>query len=387
MSIPRRSTFFLFLILLLTVALAFTVSTASGRGGPKVKDAEVSVEDISFIDIVTYETGFTFADTEVGGLSGITYDPARDVYYALSDDRSEIDPSRFYTVDIEVVNGQLQVDFVDVTFLRDRHGDLFAPFAIDPESIELAHPGQLYVSTEGDDIDPPIDPAIMRFNPVGRQTVALPVPDKFLYSDGGNSVRDNLGFESLTTTPNGRYLYVATENALELDGPISSLDDPSPSRFLQYHMPRRDPLAEYVYCVNPIPQAPVPPTAFADHGLVDISALDNSGTFLTMERSFAVGVGNTILLFEATTDGATDVSAIPALNLDGCPTGAIEPMDKELIVDLEAELGVDPDNLEGMALGPWLSPDSRLLILVSDNNFNPGQTTQFIALEIELSQD
>jgi hypothetical protein len=37
-----------------------------------------------------------------------------------------------------------------------------------------------------------------------------------------------------------------------------------------------------------------------------------------------------------------------------------------------------------MIFGPVL-PDGRItLILVSDNNFNPTQTTQFIALAVEL---
>ena len=39
-----------------------------------------------------------------------------------------------------------------------------------------------------------------------------------------------------------------------------------------------------------------------------------------------------------------------------------------------------PDNVEGMTLGPELDDGRKVLILVSDNNFNPNQITQFIAL-------
>jgi hypothetical protein len=118
---------------------------------------------------------------------------------------------------------------------------------------------------------------------------------------------------------------------------------------------------------------------------VEIEALDNAGTFLAMERSFATNVGNTIFLFEASTEGATDVSGITALNLEGCPTEGMQPMHKELLVDLEADLGIVPDNVEGMTFGPMLSRQHRLLVLVSDNNFNDSQTTQFIALKVELA--
>ena len=73
------------------------------------------------------------------------------------------------------------------------------------------------------------------------------------------------------------------------------------------------------------------------------------------------------------------------------PNGVIEPpvpftpVTKRLILDVEADLGIEPDNLEGMAFGPAL-PDGRLpLVLVSDNNFSAGQATQFIVLAVELT--
>jgi hypothetical protein len=55
-----------------------------------------------------------------------------------------------------------------------------------------------------------------------------------------------------------------------------------------------------------------------------------------------------------------------------------------MVADFEQDLGVDPDNLEGMAWGPTLPDGRALLIVISDNNFNPDQTTQFIALAVEL---
>ena len=61
-------------------------------------------------------------------------------------------------------------------------------------------------------------------------------------------------------------------------------------------------------------------------------------------------------------------------------------MTKRLILNVEEDLGIEPDNIEGMAFGPAL-PDGRLpLILVSDNNFAITQTTQFIVLALELAE-
>jgi hypothetical protein len=380
------------MLLLLLLATVLLTAAAVGRApaSPGVVTAgPYTVIDVEALGLVTFPTGTTFAETEVGGLSGITYDAARGVYYALSDDRSEIDPARFYTVAIDVSDGQLDegdVEFLEVTFLRDQQGDLFAPLSLDPEGISLAQPGQLFISTEGDaNISPVIDPFVNRFNPAGKQNRALVVPAKFL-PDGAQTfgVRDNLGFEGLTAMPGRKTLAAATENALHQDGPKSTLTDTSPSRVLFYSLRGFGPGAEYVYCVAPIPQAPIPPTAFADNGLSELLAIDDSGTFLAMERSFAVGVGNTVILYETSIEGATDVADIEALGLSGCPTSGIAPMSKELVADFELDLGVVPDNLEALTFGPLL-PDGRLLMIaVSDNNFNPSQTTQVIALAVEL---
>src|ERR1700743_2940884 len=48
------------------------------------------------------QVGFdaVFDGTVIGGLSAISYDPGRQLYYVISDDRSEKNPARFYNVRI-----------------------------------------------------------------------------------------------------------------------------------------------------------------------------------------------------------------------------------------------------------------------------------------------
>ena len=360
------------------------LAEASDVHSHHVHGEQMTVAAVEALGMVTYSTGFSYAGTEVGGLSGVAYDPARGVYYVISDAKGDEDgPSRFYTLDIDLGDGSLDegdVTFTDVTFLRQRGQRLFPEGAADAESIVLPRPGQLFISTEGDmEADPEIDPFINRFNVTGRQNYALPIPEKFL-AGGANSVQDNLAFESLTALPDGRTLFAATESALEADGPASSLTESSPARVLELSLAPTGAGREFVYVVDPIPQPPDPPGSFADNGLVELQALDAHGTFLAMERSFAVGVGNTIKLFEISTEGATDVSGMDVL---GDP-GTYDPMSKRLVADLEADLGIDPDNVEGMRFGPTLPDGRRSLILVSDNNFNPAQTTQIIALAVTL---
>ena len=56
---------------------------------------------------------------------------------------------------------------------------------------------------------------------------------------------------------------------------------------------------------------------------------------------------------------------------------------ESLIIDLAKtpDVGV-VDNIEAMSWGPPLSNGKRSLILVSDNNFDPAQITQFLAFEV-----
>ena len=375
-------------------ALGAFVSNALGLSIDACMEADrKTVANIDYLGMVIFETGFMFEATELGGLSGITYDSQRGVYYALSDDRNQFNPARYYTLSIDLSDGALDdgdVSFQKVTTLLDDSGSPFAENSIDPEGIVLASPGFLYISSEGDvNATQPIPPFVNRFNLPGRQTQSLPVPEKFLPNAGGTSgVRDSLAFESLTVTPTRRFLYTATENALAQDGPVAGLAQGSLSRMLEYDVKLKRPGLEFVYVVDPVAEVPIPPEAFRNNGLVELQALDNTGTFLAMERSFSVGVGFTIKLYEVLTQEATDVSGVDDLFDENTGTpGDFVPVQKRLLLnfaELGAELGSEFDNLEGMTIGSMLSDGRLQLIVVSDNNFNPVQQTQFIALALEL---
>ena len=360
-----------------------TYSPLAGPEYPNDTELRLHVTDIDLLGMTTFPTGYAFDDTVVGGLSGLLYTSGRDSYSAISDDRSETNPARFYTLSIDLNDGVLSEG--DVTFngyvtLESDAGEPFVENSIDPEGIVFANGSRYFVSSEGNtSAEPPVDPSIREFSFVGSQTAELPLPEKYLPdADGTWGARNNLAFESLAVSPNQRYLYTAVENALVQDGAVSTLEHGSPARILQYDLATGTPVHEYVYWVEAIPQAPIPADGFADNGLVDIQPLDNNGSFLVMERSFAVGVGNTIRLYQIQTQGAFDVLGIDSLQEAEVDINTIA-VRKELLLDL-AELGIQPDNVEGMTFGPLLADGRQSLILVSDNNFNEAQSTQFIAL-------
>ena len=386
MLFPTRSRLSIILIFLLVssgllAAAGFGAQSVTAKAGTD----QVTLASYELIGTVSIPTGAQFQDTEIGGLSSITYDSKRGVYYAISDDQGTIDPVRYYTLDIDVSDGQLDpgdITFLDLTFILDPSGQPYSPGSLDPEGLTLAHEGSLYFSSEGFAArTPPVNPFINRMNLNGMHNRSLVIPDKFLPTST-KGVRNNLGFESLNVTPDQKSLVTASEAALVQDGPAANLGQSSFARILQYRLSSGQPGAEYVYVVNPVAEIPSPADQFRVNGLVELLPLDNLGTMLALERSFSVGAeggGNTIWLYEIKTQGATDVSGMFSLLNE-----TFTPVTKRLILNVEVDLGIEPDNIEGMAFGPAL-PDGRLpLILMSDNNFAASQTTQFIVLAVEL---
>ena len=364
--------------LLVALAGALTLLAAGPAAAPAALDRGPAPE-LEFVGQAIVATGTQFEGTEVGGLSGIAYDAARNVFYTLSDDPSQIDPARFYTLRIDVSAGAFDptdVHVLDVTTLDAPNGQPFPAQSLDPEGIALTKDDTLVVTSEGF-ANRLIDPFVREFELDGDFLGSLPVPEPFLPNAAATrGVRQNLGFESAATAPNGRFFFTGTEAALVQDGPPATLAAGSPARLLRYNLQTNRLDRQYVYWTDPIAAAPVPPTAFAVSGLVELLPLNNE-FLLSMERSFSVGVpgtGNSIRLYRVALPGATNVDGVAAL---AGALGAIRPAEKTLLFDLDT-LGIPLDNVEGMAFGPDLPDGRRSLILVSDNNFAAAQFTQFL---------
>ncbi|MEA5504628.1 5'/3'-nucleotidase SurE [Halotia wernerae UHCC 0503] len=380
-----------------------TGATEPGKTIPNVEFLRQQIFNTGFIPSGTAGT-VNRVSTPLGGLSGVTYDAANNSYYAIADDRSQVASARFYTFTTDS-----QVTFTNVTPLKDSNGNFFALNSLDPEGIALTNNGTVFISSEGE-VNPAVgrvtDPFIKEFSLTkGQEVLSLPVPTKFLpvvqdtnnngVVDAGDTqisgVYNNLAFESLTITPDQKTLFTATENALFQDGSRVSTTSGSRSRILQYNLVSGQPEQEYLYTTDAA-VTPNPETGFSDNGLVDLLAIDNRGTFLALERSFAVGVGNTIKIYEVTLQGATDISSIDSLSsLSETQLAAIAPAQKRLLLNLndlnlptDANHPTGVDNIEGITFGPKLADGSQSIVLVSDNNFNNSQFTQILTLDADL---
>ena len=359
-------------LVVMTIVLAALIAPAAVRAAPTT--------ELEFVGQQIIPTATQFQGTQFGGLSGFAYDQRRGVFYALSDDQTNV---RFYTLRIDVSAGAPAVTILAVTTLRDASGQPFAPLSVDPEGLALTKDDTLVITSEGFAARL-IDPWVREFALDGRQLRSLPIPSAFLPVAGGTrGVRQNLGFESAATAPNGRFLFTGTENALVQDGPPATVSAGSPARLLRYNLQTGALDRQYVYWTDPIAEPPVPATQFAVNGLVELLPLNNQ-FLLAMERSFSVGApgtGNKIKLYSVAIPGADDVNGFDSL---ATLLAGLRPVEKTLLLNLDV-LGLPLDNVEGMAFGPDLPDGGRSLVLVSDNNFAPAQFTQFLLFAVEPS--
>jgi 3-phytase/alkaline phosphatase D len=132
------------------VAVAVAVAAAAGVAANASDGAKPP--GLQFLGQAIIPTGTTFAGTTVGGLSSITYDAERNVFYTLSDDQSQLNPARFYTLRVDLSDGSLEdgdVVFVGVTTLLAPDGQPYPTASLDPEGLTLAKRGELVVTSEG----------------------------------------------------------------------------------------------------------------------------------------------------------------------------------------------------------------------------------------------
>ncbi len=339
--------------------------------------------DLEYRGFVEIPSGTTFEGLVVGGLSSIAWDPDTGLYWAISDDRAERGPVRVFALRIDVGDGRLDpgdVRLEGVDELLEEDGLPFAPRSLDPEGFARAPDGRFFVSSEGE-AKVGLEPFVAEVGNDRAIRRRFSLPERYR-PDGAlrHGVRQNQGFESLTVTPDARYLVTATENALVQDGPAAAVGVPSPSRVLWLDLASGRPAMERLYWTEPIAAHAVPPETFETSGLVELLALPGD-RFLALERSYSAGAGHVIRLFLATVGEAEDILCRESLTAPGFDVRSVRPIEKRLLLDF-ATLSLTLENFEGLALGPPLPDGRRALLVVSDQNFDPAQRTLVVLLAV-----
>ncbi|KFC62826.1 hypothetical protein FF80_03396 [Devosia sp. LC5] len=332
---------------------------------------------VELLGSITLPTGLSVAGEEFGGISGLDYDPANDIYYAISDDRSQKAPARFYTLGLKVdAEGVHGVDILASHLLRDAAGNVFPAKGIDPEAIRYnAAARTIFWSTENDIAG---NPGVYEARLDGSFLRAFAVPDYYQpAADGASGIYSNLAFESLAISADGATLLAGTENALAQDGDKATLEAGSPSRIISFDIASGQPTAEHVYETGPIHTKATAEPPYNDNGLSELMVFDDTH-LLAVERSFAAGPGNEINVYLTDLSAATDINGKPSIKDE-----TVEPAAKQHVFKIgEGDFGLDIDNIESVTFGPQVD-GKRTLVIASDNNFNPnGQFTQFVVFTL-----
>jgi len=197
-------------------------------------------------------------------------------------------------------------------------------------------------------------------------------------------VRQNLGLEGLgyVASAGGRYVFAVNEQALEGDGPMSSVAQGTVVRLLRHSLDG-GPDLEVAYLTDPIFAA----GPRGDNGVSEIAPL-SPDRVLILERAWVQDHGNSVRLYEVDLRTAQNV-------LELADARAAVHIPKRLVVDialLPDERCPPPSqwqrrrtlaNYEGMALGPTLPDGRRVLFLVADDNSHATQDARVLALAID----
>ena len=331
-----------------------------------------------------------FKNTKVGGLSGIDYDAMHDEYYLVCDDRSAINPARFYKAKIHIsAKGIDSVEFTDVRSLLQANGDLYPSskqdpkLTPDPESIRYnPKTNKLIWSSEGERTVRAKDtilsnPAINVMGMEGKLIHSLAIPDILFMKATENGPRKNGTLEGLSYANDYKTIYTILEEPLYEDGPrVGVKENNTAIRIFEFNEATGKNSAQYAYIPEPIAYPAIPVTEFKINGIPEILWVGKN-RLIVIERSFSTGrLGCTVRLYLTDLSHTENIVSVPSLK-----NHHATPAVKKLLLNMD-DLGKYIDNVEGVTLGPDLPNGHKTLILVTDNNFEFIEQTQFFLFEI-----
>lgn len=283
--------------------------------------------------------------TGAAELSGITW-AGGNQFYVVGDNASVVYP---LTISFDAASGAIATASLQSGTVLAMGSDLEG-LAYNPAS------SSVYVGDES-------GPAVREHALVdGSLLQTVTVPSVF------SAVRSNLSLESLSREPGGAALWTANEEALSVDGPVSSFSAGTTVR-LQKLDATLNPSGQWAYVTDSIAGDIFAPGRDVEvSGVSDLLALPG-GQLLVFERELGVGLFRH-RIYEVDFSAATDVSALPDLS-----SASYTPVSKLLLWE---RLGAV--NFEGISLGPTSTNEVQSLVLVSDDGGGLSQSLYALTL-------
>ena len=348
--------------------------------------------------------GRTFSNDLFGGISALTWTGEDDLYWMLPD-RGPLDGAVNWTCRVQKVriaidgesSSPIETDLAATIVLRDSRGIPFTGLAsafeatetktqrLDPEGIRVLKNGNLVISDE-------YGPRVIEFTSSGEFVQELKIPARYLaahpdvskLTENPKNVSGratNRGMEGLAISDDGEVLFGLMQSPLLQDSFRETMDCKPAG--LNCRMPSFDPQgnfsAEFVYHLD------------AESCRLNEVLSCGSNQFVVIERDGESGEAAAFKkLMLISNEHASDVSAVEQLPRTELP-GNIQPVAKSVLIDLlDSRWGLAgpnmPEKIEGLAFGPDIDDQHRLLLVASDNDFVPDQSTVIYAFAVPRSK-
>lgn len=318
---------------------------------------------VQLLNVQSFAHDKTYKNLKLGGLSGLTFQKDFNVLYAISDDKKN---HRIYKFKLIKNKNQYQIKLKSHILLHSINKKSL-DFHLDPEDINLFN-NSFFIASEGQQIFKTHDPPqIFKFNLKGQWLQSQKTaklfwnPKKFT----NHGAQENKGFESLIYNPKSNSLWTVTEMPLKQDFHIHKKTF---LRISELQWPDGKILSQYPYLLKD-----------ASKGLTSL-LLWKKKVFLALERSYDSNKkSNEVLLFLVNCKKASNLIK-KNKPWKACSKKKIWSLHKE------KSMKIQNANIEGMALGPRIAPNKRLLILVTDNNFIKKTETLFLFFAITVKK-
>ena len=312
----------------------------------------------------------------LGGISALDRDPCTGEYAMVSDH-----PNVMWRANITVEPSTHSLGVNVGHAMPLRNGSRALGDALDIEGLAFARldecsgaNARMLLSTERDKRGQ--QSRVLRFLADGRWAGPGTGLDTPAFYAGPRGDHINLGFESLTVSPDGRRAYTANERPLERDRNHGGSRGRALLRVTQLAMSSGAAVRSVAY---PLDALAIAGAQDWGTGLSELVALDDVGTLLAVERSYSPTVGrNAVRLYTFSMQGGADLLADPSCS-ESALNAHCTPVQKRLLLDVGAS-AAQLKNYEGACLGPRLSNGGLSILLVNDNNYNPKQGTTNFAL-------
>jgi hypothetical protein len=349
-------------------------------------------------------TDQTFPANIFGGISAVDYSGAGNDYWFLAD-RGPLDgavdwPCRLHKVRLNFANSdsnqaaaKLTAEIIETVFLEDAHGHRFTglasaltpsdehPVRLDPEGLRVSPQGTFYISDE-------YGPRLMEFSRDGRLLRELVMPAHYQCACPATTWQEELpqnvsgrqsnrGMEGLAISGDGNRLFGMMQSPLLQD--CQRVDKTAKPRGCNCRLPvfsaTGDLEAEYVYQL--------------DNESLKLNEILECGPdqLLTIERDGLPGASAACknLMLISLREATNVVGRAEALTDQGAKN--VKTVRKQVLLNLldpKWHLAGDqmPEKIESLAFGPDLPDGRRLLIVVSDNDFEMDHPTHVYAFAI-----